>query len=297
MKRQFEDNGHDADLLAKKARHNDTNEKSGQETVKIEQKKCYSQFIDAFFPEHSSEVQFDSEESLSYVTPINDALEVAEEINKMVKLHIGSYPNHFIDGTGGLGGNTLGFFKYCWNYRLRGKKITMIEVNSERYRMALHNINLFRSEIHHERDSLEFESANDNFVHWWRTKGIKYDNSRTLVFMDPPWGGQAYKEHDIIHDLYLDEPKDEKSNEERDEISERRQISLKDLTNEILKSGVMCVVLKVPHNYRDRTLTELGSNIRLRTYIMKKVKYIAVFTRKSRNVCNTYQSGSNSRRR
>jgi len=264
--------------------------------------KRYSKYLQNFFPYLTSKIQYDSEDALSYLTPWKDAIEVADEINKICRMHTGQYPNHIIDGTGGLGGNTLGFLNYFWNHRLSGKRVTMIEMNKQRYPMSLNNVKLFiddhrANQEQHSRsgrssgsydDAVSFQSFNENFVSWWRREGSrKYNNFATLVFMDPPWGGQDYKQHETIHDLYLDDEQSATVNDddmvnknasENDEGEKKtKQISIKDLVMEILSSGVMGVVLKVPHNYRDRTLTEHDSRMRLRCYVMKKVKYIIMF--------------------
>ncbi len=304
--------------------NNEQNEQTAATIEAAAPKRSYSQHLQTFFPHLTSQIQFDSEDALSYLTPWRDAIEVAEEIHKMCHMHTHQYPQHIIDGTGGLGGNTIGFLNYFWKNHLRNKSVSMIELNRERYPMAVHNVELFirdqedKASASASSPTVLCESFNDNFVSWWRRVGTrKYNNFATLVFMDPPWGGQDYKQHEVIHDLYFDVDSSNDDDENNDKsiqndengndssntttttttkAKEKKQVSLKDFTMEILASGVMCVVLKVPHNYRDRTFTEHDSRLRLRCYVMKKVKYIMVFSPFSNRQQQQYQdSGSGSR--
>jgi hypothetical protein len=245
-------------------------------------KKKYSQFLQNFFPKPFTDtIRFDSEEALSYITPWKDAEEVASELLTTCFNVTRMEPTHIIDGTGGLGGNTLGFLRYYWknfdhsNCSLR--KLTMCELNPERYQMAVYNVNLYREDQKKFSDDwIDFHSFNTNFVTWWRKHKSMIDVDSTIVFMDPPWGGQEYKNHDIIQDLYLN-------------VDDQTSISIRDFTNEILSEGVLAVLLKVPHNYSDRTLTENNNKRRLRSFVMKKVKYILIT-----NTNNTVTSSNSS---
>ncbi|KAG2382322.1 hypothetical protein C9374_005524 [Naegleria lovaniensis] len=58
-----------------------------------------------------------------------------------------SYPLHIIDGTGGLGGNTIGFLRALWKLYpsqvLNQTRMTMIELDAKRYECGKHNVELF----------------------------------------------------------------------------------------------------------------------------------------------------------
>ena len=255
---------------------------NNEENQKVETPRKYSQFMESFFPKpFSHRVKFDSEEALSYITPWKDAEEVASEMLHSVYQYTRRDPTHIIDGTGGLGGNTLGFLRYYWKNYSRSstslRTITMCELNSDRYKDALYNLNLYRGD--QRGDWISFDPFNANFVTWWRQHRSMIDVDSTIVFMDPPWGGQDYKTHGIIEDLFLS-------------VNEHTQISIRDFTNEILSEGVLAVILKVPHNYSDRTLTEGNNKRRLRTFIMKKVKYILIVKENESipNISSNYSS-------
>ncbi|KAL9642218.1 hypothetical protein ABK040_007219 [Willaertia magna] len=264
-------------------------DKPKEEGKKVNKK--YSDHLHNFFPrEIVDEVQYDSEEALSYLTPYQDAFEIATIINDCIKLHTNYFPNHIIDGTGGLGGNVIGFLRYFWNKKENeGKQsIAMIEMDKKRCEMARHNISLFEDlEKKHNKYCLRCDVYNDNFVEWWKREKVNIkEKGSTVIFMDPPWGNQDYKLYDTIEDLYM--------------MQENKQsISVKELTKELLlEDGVQCVVLKVPHNFSEYSLIKSEPNttfkdnnknrmLRVYSILMKKVKYVLVFYGKA------YSSKSN----
>uniref|UniRef100_A0A6C0DCL1 Trimethylguanosine synthase n=1 Tax=viral metagenome TaxID=1070528 RepID=A0A6C0DCL1_9ZZZZ len=81
-----------------------------------------------------------------------------------------------LDGTGGIGGNTISFSKYF-------SKVTSIELNKERFIMLKNNIsnyNITNIKLFNV-DSVEYVFNNYN----------KYN----IYFFDPPWGGPDYKKY------------------------------------------------------------------------------------------------------
>jgi 16S rRNA G966 N2-methylase RsmD len=79
-----------------------------------------------------------------------------------------------LDGTGGLGGNTISFSK---NF----KKVTSIELNNKRYQMLKNNIKLYNFK--------NVEIINCNSIDYL----FKNKNDFDIFFFDPPWGGPNYK--------------------------------------------------------------------------------------------------------
>jgi len=227
----------------------------------------YSDNMNGFFPKHLvSKVRFDSELALSYLTPYNDAFEVASTLNELIKQQTGYYPNHIIDGTGGLGGNVIGFLRYFWSKRLHRKSVTMIELDEKRFSDARYNISLFeQDEKRHDKDCVTCRIEHGNFIDWWRREKQNFTTSRrneTLIFMDPPWGNQDYRLHDTIDDLYMMQ-------------ENMSPISIKTFTRELLQQdGVQCVALKVPYNFSEASLSEIFD---VQYVLMKKVKYLLVF--------------------
>lgn len=79
-----------------------------------------------------------------------------------------------LDGTGGIGGNTISFSKFF-------EKITCIELNNERYKMLLNNVNTYNLKNVYilNCDCVEYLFSNYN--------------NYNIYFFDPPWGGPNYK--------------------------------------------------------------------------------------------------------
>ena len=79
-----------------------------------------------------------------------------------------------MDGTGGIGGNTISFCKYF-------KKVTTLEIDSNRFNMLKNNIDLY--------DFKNIDLINQNSIKYLFENYNKYD----IFFFDPPWGGHDYK--------------------------------------------------------------------------------------------------------
>lgn len=117
-----------------------------------------------------SKIQYDSEGIFSITHPDD-----AETISKLIMGMFENYSNiSILDGTGGLGGNTISFSKYF-------KNITSIELNKERCDMLENNVKLF--------NLLNVTVVNTNSVKYMYENLSKFD----IFFFDPPWGGPDYK--------------------------------------------------------------------------------------------------------
>jgi len=87
--------------------------------------------------------------------------------NNITKLHI-------IDGTSGIGGNTINFARYF-------SKVYAIEINKTHYDVLKNNL-----------EALSITNVDlylDNFQNILETFKINCD----VFFFDPPWGGKSYK--------------------------------------------------------------------------------------------------------
>ena len=117
-----------------------------------------------------SKIQYDSEGIFSITHPDD-----AETISKLIMGMFENYSNiSILDGTGGLGGNTISFSKYF-------KNITSIELNKERCNMLENNVKLFNLS--------NVSVVNTNSVKYMYENLLTYD----VYFFDPPWGGPDYK--------------------------------------------------------------------------------------------------------
>ncbi|KAF0983679.1 hypothetical protein FDP41_007594 [Naegleria fowleri] len=184
-------------------------------TTKTSQK---SYKIEYFFPSFSKidQLCYDSQEGLSYLTPHQDAFEIAiillEKLSYLYNRNsrtfynsrvqsnntatttnnrnhaspsndISNYPLHIIDGTGGLGGNTIGFLRALWSLypsQLVSKtRVTMIELDPKRFLDGKHNAQLFVDDYNeknsnHQRVFKNFHAVNDNFLTWWEEFKVSF---------------------------------------------------------------------------------------------------------------------------
>jgi 16S rRNA G966 N2-methylase RsmD len=84
---------------------------------------------------------------------------------------------NIIDGTSGIGGNTIDFSKYF-------RKVYAIEINNVHYDVLKNNL-----------DALSISNVNpylNNFLNII-TDMSKFNISSDIFFFDPPWGGKSYK--------------------------------------------------------------------------------------------------------
>lgn len=122
-----------------------------------------------------SKLQYDEEGLYSITNYIE-----ADYISNFLKTNFLNFEKiNILDGTGGLGGNTISFSKYFNN-------VTSIELNTNRYEMLNNNINIYglKNIITLNTDSISYLYNN-------------YENYN-IYFFDPPWGGPSYKKKDSI---------------------------------------------------------------------------------------------------
>ena len=111
-----------------------------------------------------SKIKYDNE-GLYSITHPNDA----DKISKLLISVFESYKSlSILDGTGGIGGNTISFGKHFNN-------VTSIELNKDRCEMLENNVNLF--------DLLNVTVVNTNSVKYMYENLSKFD----IFFFDPPW--------------------------------------------------------------------------------------------------------------
>ena len=117
-----------------------------------------------------SKIKYDNEGLYSITHPTD-----ADKISKLILSLFENNKNiSILDGTGGIGGNTISFSKFFYN-------VSSIEINFERYEMLLNNINLY--------NLTNVNVLNENSIKYMYENLSKYD----VFFFDPPWGGPEYK--------------------------------------------------------------------------------------------------------
>lgn len=123
------------------------------------------------FPETEyNKLQYD-EEGLYSITHYVQA----DQISSLLKNNFTNNHNiNILDGTSGIGGNTISFCKYF-------KKVTAIEINKERYNFLVNNIKQYNLK--------NITTINNDSVNYLYKNYMDYH----IYFFDPPWGGPQYK--------------------------------------------------------------------------------------------------------
>jgi 16S rRNA G966 N2-methylase RsmD len=171
--------------------------------------------LNKLFPKTDyTKIQFDKE-GLYSITEYYQADIISELI---LNNYINKENLSILDGTGGLGGNTISFSKFF-------KTVTSIELNINRYKMLLNNINIYNIK--------NINILNEDSIKYMFKNITKYD----IFFFDPPWGGPNYKKIKNIR-LTL-------SNYTLEYIT---NYTLKYITNKLLLSNKL-LIFKLPRNY------------------------------------------------
>jgi len=121
-----------------------------------------------------TKLQYDTE-GLYSITNFNEA----DNISNILLNNFTNKNLNILDGTGGLGGNTISFAKYF-------KNVTSIELNINRFEMLKNNLNVY---------NLKNVTINNcNSVEYLFNNYSKYN----IYFFDPPWGGPNYKKKENL---------------------------------------------------------------------------------------------------
>ncbi len=131
----------------------------------------------------------------------------AEWITNVIEKHYESYYNRkiseisIIDGTAGVGGNTLSFSKRFFH-------VYGVELNKTHFKLLNENL------IEGLRLENKVSLYEDNVLEYY--KQYKGNKNETIFFVDPPWGGRRYKQYknfmlkigknyiqDFIEELYV----------------------------------------------------------------------------------------------
>lgn len=136
--------------------------------------------IARIFPKMNNHLKYQQikidEESLTYIT-IREIADITSRIIMNYLLKYNMNPNNvtIADYTAGVGGNVLSFAKYF-------KCVHAVELNKQREEYLKNNVDVygFKNIITYNTSCIEFN------------KHI-CDSELNVIFMDPPWGGENYK--------------------------------------------------------------------------------------------------------
>ena len=128
--------------------------------------------LQRLFPTHHN-MRYDYE-GLYSITPLRESLLMAEIVADACwqVLRRSASSVRIIDGTAGIGGNTIGFAKFF-------DHVLSIEIDQKRHRLLQHNLGC---------------AAKLSNVTCYRADVLKLRTHAPVIFLDPPWGGYTYRQ-------------------------------------------------------------------------------------------------------
>jgi len=158
-----------------------------------------------------------TDKGLYSISKYYDAQWITDHIIDFLKhKNINPLDTNIIDGTSGIGGNSINFSKYF-------SKVISVEINNIHYDVLKNNI-----------DALNINNIIiylGNFLNILDT--IKNDSN--IFFFDPPWGGNCYKNFKYFN-LKIG------------------KLEINDVINILYEKNMKYVILKAPHNLNLSTL-------------------------------------------
>ncbi len=175
------------------------------------------------------------EEGLFYATPraiVNEIMDVMFEKLRKIQFVGITESIHMIDGTGGLGGDTINMA-----FHERIEKVHSIELDLSRYTALAKNVDLYNL-------SDKIQLYNTSIIDWITDEEHKTMIKDTPIYLDLPWGGIDYKKSKMIDDIFI--------------IHNGSRMYLRPIiTNYLNKSPF--IILKLPNNYDFIQLQELSN--------------------------------------
>lgn len=158
-----------------------------------------------------------TDKGLYSISKYYDAQWITDHIIEFLKnKNIDPLDVNIIDGTAGIGGNSINFSKYF-------SKVLSIEINNIHYEVLKNNI-----------DALNIKNVKiylSNFLNILDNITVESD----IFFFDPPWGGNCYKNFKYFN-LKIG------------------KLEINDVINILYDKNVKYTILKAPHNLNLSTL-------------------------------------------
>lgn len=122
------------------------------------------------------------DESLSYIT-IREIADLTSKIicHHLIKYNLNPQKVKIIDYTAGVGGNVLSFSKFF-------NKVYAVEIHKNRYEYLKNNV-----DVYEYKNVLCINDSSINF-----NNKFLVEINPNVIFVDPPWGGNTYKETDSL---------------------------------------------------------------------------------------------------
>lgn len=205
------------------------------------------------------------EESLTYIT-IREIADLTSKIicHHLIKFNINPQKVKIIDYTAGVGGNILSFSKYF-------NKVYAIELDKKRYEYLINNVDVYecKNVLCINDSSITFH---DKFL---------VEINPNIIFVDPPWGGNGYKENESLRLKLGDVPIEELVinifSKLYNEIIKNEKLTFEVNNKKIYKQNIFhnkFVILKLPKNYDIEYFYETIKKNNIPNHIINSYLYI-----------------------
>jgi predicted RNA methylase len=192
------------------------------------------------------------EDSFSFIT----IREIAELTSKIICYHLIKYNINpqkikIIDYTAGVGGNAISFGKYFYY-------TYAIEIDKTRAEYLSNNINVYNLK--------NIKIINDSSINFNKYNMIEINPN--VIFIDPPWGGNCYRNNDLLKLTLGDIPIEELIIDIFDKYYTIITDAINSYSNRL-------VVLKLPKNYDiEYIYNYIKKNTDTKPYIICSYLYI-----------------------
>jgi 16S rRNA G966 N2-methylase RsmD len=220
------------------------------------------------------------DESLTYIT-IREIADLTSKIicHHLIKFNINPQKVKVIDYTAGVGGNVLSFSKYF-------NKIYGVEINKKRYEYLNNNVDIYEC-----KNVLCINDSSINFH-----EKFLVEINPNVIFVDPPWGGNAYKETDSLRlslgDVAIEKLVIDIFSKLYDNIIKNDNLTFEVNNKKIYKQNIFhnkFVVLKLPKNYDIEYFYETIKQHKIPNHII--VSYLYILNKMLIIVCEFFSIG------
>ena len=164
-------------------------------------------------------------ESISYITTPHNSLMILWMIRSNIDKDLAD--TFIFDGTAGVGGDLIAFGHVFG-------KVVGCEKDISRFEMLKNNIDVY--------DMCNVEVINEDSIKVLFDLYANDINDIDIVYLDPPWGGRTYKDHDKL-------------------TLSMNNIPIETIVNRLMKlQKTKLIVLKLPQNYDLRYMYEKTSH-------------------------------------
>jgi 16S rRNA G966 N2-methylase RsmD len=205
------------------------------------------------------------DESLSFIT-IREIADLTSKIicHHLIKFNLNPQKVKIIDYTAGVGGNVLSFSKYF-------NKVYAIEIQKNRYEYLINNINVYEYN--------NIFCINDSSINF--NEKFLVEINPNVIFVDPPWGGNGYKENDSLRlklgDVSVENLVIDIFSKLYENIIKKENLTIQIGNKKLYKTNIFhnkFVVLKLPKNYDIEYFYETIKNHNIPNYTINSYLYI-----------------------